>query len=51
MSGDSLFVRPEASKDMAEAREWYERQRPGLGEDFVQALHKCFEAIERSPKH
>jgi plasmid stabilization system protein ParE len=36
-----VIVEPEAEADLLEGYEWYERQRTGLGDDFL----LCFEAI------
>ena len=33
-----LTRRTEAAAEITEARDWYERRRPGLGDDFVAAL-------------
>jgi hypothetical protein len=30
--------RPAASADLAAAHDWYEQQRPGLGDEFVAAV-------------
>jgi len=36
-----VIVRPEACAELREAREWYEVQRPGLGEKFEAAVRAC----------
>jgi plasmid stabilization system protein ParE len=35
-----------ASEDAAEAAAWYERERPGLGQEFWQAVETCLDLIE-----
>jgi plasmid stabilization system protein ParE len=45
-----LVIAPEAEKDLAEGYAWYERQRTGLGEDFLGCVDACIEAICRSPE-
>ena len=35
-----VIIEPEAEADLLQAYEWYEQQRPGLGDDFL----LCFEA-------
>ena len=45
-----LSVRPEARAEIQEAYRWYERQRPGLGEEFLEAVQASLEAVERSPQ-
>jgi toxin ParE1/3/4 len=35
----------EAEDDMLEAYVWYERQKPGLGEEFLESLDKASQAI------
>jgi hypothetical protein len=39
-------IRPEAAQDMAEARDWYERQRDGLGMEFLAAVDDVFAYID-----
>ena len=44
-----LIVAPEAGQDVAEAHAWYESQRTGLGEEFLNCVDACIEAICRTP--
>jgi plasmid stabilization system protein ParE len=44
-----VFVRPDADLDARQAREWYESQRVGLGEQFLLALAEVFLKLEESP--
>ncbi len=46
----ALTIRPEAERDMAEARDWYEKCRGGLGEEFLIAVEDVFERIRESPE-
>ena len=39
----------EFEEDIAEAYGWYERQRPGLGEEFLSCLDACIQRICRQP--
>jgi toxin ParE1/3/4 len=45
-----LIVRPEAEQDMAEARDWYEAQRVGLGDEFLTAVDDVFARIRTFPE-
>lgn len=45
-----IVVRPAAAADIEEAFEWYERQRPGLGEDFLTALDSTLEQVSAQPE-
>jgi plasmid stabilization system protein ParE len=45
-----LIIAPEAEQDLAEAYGWYERQRVGLGEDFLSCVDACIRAICRTPE-
>jgi plasmid stabilization system protein ParE len=45
-----LIVAPEAEQDMAEAYRWYESRRTGLGEEFLDCVDACIQAICRTPK-
>jgi len=33
-----LFLRPEAERDLVAARHWYDQKRPGLGDEFLDAV-------------
>ena len=44
-----LVLRPEAERDIAEAAEWYDRQRAGLSQQFRAALDRAFSSIEENP--
>jgi len=41
---------PEAENEVYEAFRWYERQRPGLGLDFLLALDAALERVRRLPE-
>jgi toxin ParE1/3/4 len=41
---------PEAKRDVKKGYEWYEEQKPGLGDVFLQRVEECLAAIKRSPK-
>ena len=45
-----LIIRPEAERDMAEARDWYEGQREGLGIEFLTAVEKVFAYVSEFPE-
>ena len=44
-----LLVRPAAAADIADAFEWYERQRAGLGEEFLSAVDTALGGIAANP--
>jgi toxin ParE1/3/4 len=44
------LVRPAAEADLAAAREWYERQRPDLGERFLDAATTAARFIADQPE-
>ena len=44
-----LFVEEAARADLADAFQWYEGQREGLGSEFLAAVAVVFERIEESP--
>lgn len=46
-----LVIQPRAQDEIAEAFEWYESQRLGLGIEFVHALDVSFAQIQRDPAH
>ncbi len=45
-----LVVRPEAERDLAEPRDWYESHKEGLGAEFLSAVDDVFARIRESPK-
>jgi len=45
-----LVVAPEVERDVADACDWYEDRRPGLGEEFLTCVEASIEAISRSPE-
>ena len=45
-----LIIAPEASQDIDEAYGWYECQRAGLGEEFLNCVDACVQAICRMPE-
>ena len=46
----SLLIRPEAEADIEEAYHWYERQRSGLGSDFLLCVEEGLEKIQKNPE-
>ena len=40
-----VIVRPAAAADIEDAYLWYERQRPGLGEEFLTAIDATLKRI------
>jgi len=45
-----IVLRPEAQTDLLEAREWYEQQRRGLAEAFVDRVDEMFSRIREFPE-
>ena len=44
-----MIIRPEAETDLVNARDWYERQRQGLGAAFLLCVEEVLERIGRTP--
>ena len=44
-----LILRPAAAADVEEAFSWYERQRPGLGEEFLEKVNEALREIAAYP--
>ncbi|WP_074748803.1 type II toxin-antitoxin system RelE/ParE family toxin [Nitrosospira multiformis] len=44
-----MIVTLQAFNDVAQARDWYEKQRPGLGNDFISKVEEALEMIESNP--
>lgn len=45
-----LSIRPDAEAEIAEAHDWYEERRPGLGADFLSEVRKALADIEEFPE-
>jgi plasmid stabilization system protein ParE len=45
-----MIIRPEAEVDLVTARDWYERQREGLGAAFLLCVEEVLERIGRTPE-
>ncbi|HLY62031.1 MAG TPA: type II toxin-antitoxin system RelE/ParE family toxin [Terriglobia bacterium] len=45
----SILIRPADAADIAEAFRWYERQRLGLGDEFLAVVQFALENIEANP--
>lgn len=46
----TLFITPRAAQDAEEAAHWYNKQRKGLGEDFLLAIEAVLHSIQRNPE-
>ena len=45
-----IFLRPEATQDVVDARHYYETRREGLGEAFLDRLNDVLARIQDMPK-
>jgi len=45
-----VIVRPAAAADIEDAYQWYESQRPGLGEEFLAALNLTRDRVLEQPE-
>ena len=45
-----VLVRPKAEGDLLGARDWYERERPGLGDEFLDEIAGAVRELEREPE-
>jgi len=45
-----VYVRREARAEVAEAFQWYEARRVGLGHEFLRVVSSAFIAIQRAPE-
>jgi hypothetical protein len=44
-----LLLRPEAENDLATARDWYDRKRSGLGDEFLDEVARAMIILESHP--
>lgn len=45
----TVVGRPQARNDVLEAADWYDRQREGLGDEFIEEVLAVFDALEVNP--
>jgi len=45
-----VIVRPEAAGDIEDAYSWYERARPGLGDEFLAAIRSQLDLVIEHPE-
>ena len=45
-----LIINPEAEHDLDEAKAWLNRQRTGLGGDFLECVEEALDQIRQWPK-
>lgn len=45
-----LIIAEEAQQDIGQAYAWYEKQRVGLGEEYLSCVEACIEYISRTPE-
>jgi plasmid stabilization system protein ParE len=43
-------LRPAAAADLLAAYDWYESQRPGLGDEFLAAVAAALRAVDAAPQ-
>ncbi len=48
---DKLVIAQEAQQDIEEAYAWYEKQRVGLGEEYLTCVDACIDYIKRMPEN
>ncbi len=46
---DTLVLRPEVERDIANAHDWYEDCIPGLGADFLAVIEFALDTIREAP--
>ena len=44
-----IRLRPGVATDLSTAANWYNNERPGLGDEFVQAAYDAFDVIAERP--
>ncbi len=44
-----VYLRTKAEADLEDAAEWYEKQREGLGQEFLDDVLRAFETIAENP--
>ena len=44
-----VVARPQAETDVVEAADWYDTQRAGLGDEFIDEILTVFDALTKNP--
>jgi len=44
-----VVARPQAEDDVLETADWYDTQRAGLGDEFIEEILTVFDALELDP--
>lgn len=44
-----VVTRPQAEDDVVQAANWYDNQRAGLGDEFIEEVLEVFDALETNP--
>jgi hypothetical protein len=45
-----VLIRPAAQTDLEEARDWYDSQRSGLGDEFLVSIAEALTRLEETPE-
>ena len=45
-----VLIRAAAEKDLDEARKWYDRHKPGLGDEFLVRIAEASARLEQNPE-
>ena len=45
-----VYLRPEAERDLANARDWYEKKQAGLGGEFLDEIAQTIRELESTPE-
>lgn len=45
----TVVARPQAKNDVLEAADWYDRQQPGLGDEFIEEVVTVFDELAVNP--
>jgi plasmid stabilization system protein ParE len=45
-----IIIRPKAEADLHDARHWYDLQRPGLGDEFLDEIELAIERLAKNPE-
>jgi len=46
----AVLIRPRAEEDLRQARRWYESQRAGLGDEFLDEVNRAVLLLEEQPE-
>jgi toxin ParE1/3/4 len=46
----TIYIRPRAEADILRAKEWYNKKKSGLGDEFISEIRRFIKTLEENPE-